>query len=117
MQLAAASVAVAALTLTAACSSGGDDEKSTDGGEVTIADAQKVGAMENFAVGTAFKATEPTKISLLYRDHPNYPLKKDWLVLQKFSGDNNISFDITSAPLSDWDQKKSLIISSGDARS
>lgn len=115
MQLAAASVAVAALTLTAACSSGGDDEKSTDGGEVTIADAQKVGAMEDFAVGTAFKATEPTKISMLYRDHPNYPLKKDWLILQKLTSDNNISFDMTSAPLSDWDQKKSLIISSGDA--
>jgi len=112
---AVASIAAIALTLTAACSSGGGDDKGGDGKGATIADAQKVGAMADFKAGETFKATQATSFSLLYRDHPNYPLKKDWLIFDKLKSDNNVSFDITSAPLSDWDAKKSLIVSSGDA--
>ncbi|WP_426592558.1 extracellular solute-binding protein [Cellulomonas sp. McL0617] len=116
---AVATVAVLALTLTAACSSGDDgaasSSPSSTGTGVTIPDAQQVGAMKDFKAGETFKATTPTTVSLLYRDHPNYPLKKDWLIFQQLTSNQNISFDITSAPLSDWDAKKSLIISAGDA--
>ena len=51
-------VAVLALTLTAACSSGGDpaDEPSASSG---ILDGQRVGAMDDYEVGTTFEATEP----------------------------------------------------------
>ena len=114
------SAAALALTLTAACSSG-DDPKTepTGGGEtsegVTIDAEHSVGAMTDFAVGTTFRATEPVTFSLLYRDHPNYPLNKDWLVFSELRDKQQVSFDITSAPLSDWDAKKSLIISAGDA--
>ena len=34
-------------------------------------------------VGDTFVATEPIELSLLYRDHPNYPLKDDWDILKK----------------------------------
>ncbi|GEL97887.1 ABC transporter substrate-binding protein [Cellulomonas terrae] len=112
---AAASVAVLALTLTAACSSGGDPADEPSASSSGIPDAQRVGAMEDFAVGTEFVATEPVTLGVLYRDHPNYPLNEDWLFFSHLEENNLVSFDLTSAPLSDWDAKKSLIISAGDA--
>lgn len=111
----AASVAVLALTLTAACSSGGDPADDTSASSSGIPDAQRVGAMEDFEVGTEFVATEPVTFSVLYRDHPNYPLNEDWLFFSQLAEKNKVDFDLTSAPLSDWDAKKSLVISSGDA--
>ena len=113
---AAASVAVLALTLTAACSSdGGSSDDPSASSSSGIPDAQRVGAMDDFQVGTEFVATEPVTFSALYRDHPNYPLNEDWLFFSQLKEKNKVSFDLTSAPLSDWDAKKSLIISSGDA--
>lgn len=112
---AAAAVAVLALTLTAACSSGGDPADEPSASSSGIPDAQRVGAMEDFEVGTEFVATEPVTFSVLYRDHPNYPLNEDWLFFSHLKENAKVDFDITSAPLSDWDAKKSLVISSGDA--
>ncbi|NUU15960.1 extracellular solute-binding protein [Cellulomonas humilata] len=111
----AASVAVLALTLTAACSSDGGSTDEPSASASGIPDAQRVGAMDDFEVGTDFVATEPVTFSVLYRDHPNYPLNKDWLFFSQLEEANKVSFDLTSAPLSDWDAKKSLIISAGDA--
>lgn len=114
--------AVAAVSLTtlalglAACGSGGDDD---GGGESSAAAASidaehSVGAMDDFAVGTAFKATEPVKFSLMYRDHPDYPVKDDWSVFQHLEDDRNVTFDRTDIPLADWDQKKALLVGSGE---
>ena len=111
----AASVAVLALTLTAACSSDGGSADEPSASASGIPDAQRVGAMDDFEVGTDFVATEPVTFSVLYRDHPNYPLNKDWLFFSQLEETNKVSFDLTSAPLTDWDAKKSLIISAGDA--
>jgi putative aldouronate transport system substrate-binding protein len=106
--VAATAVAALGLTLTA-CSSGGDDGETVD-----VAD-QTTGAMENYDVGTTFKATEPLEFGLMYRDHPNYPLKNDWSILKHLEEDHNVTFDIQSVPLADFEQKRSLLISSGDA--
>lgn len=108
-----AGVAAFAVALTA-CSSaptGGTD--ATDA--VTIDDAQSVGAMEDFDAGTTFKATEPVEFSLMYRDHPGYPVKNDWSVFQHLADDHNVSFSRTDIPMSDFEQKKSLLIGSGEA--
>jgi putative aldouronate transport system substrate-binding protein len=107
----AATAATLALAL-AACGSGGDGG---DGDKPSADDIGTVGAMEDFAVGTTFKATEPVTFGLMYRDHPNYPLKDDWDILTKFKENQNVSFDITSRPLSDWDQAKSVAIGAGNA--
>jgi putative aldouronate transport system substrate-binding protein len=112
---AAATVAVLALTLTAACSSDGGSSDEPSASASGIPEAQRVGAMDDFEVGTEFVATEPVTFSAMYRDHPNYPLNKDWLFFSELAEKNKVSFDLTSAPLSDWDAKKSLIISAGDA--
>lgn len=108
-----AAVAAGALAATlAACSGGGGD----DGGDAPqdLSD-QMVGAMPDYEAGTTFQATEPVTFGLMYRDHPNYPLQEDWSVLTELEKNQNVTFDIQSVPLSDWQQKRSLLISSGDA--
>ncbi|MFE5342831.1 extracellular solute-binding protein [Isoptericola sp. NPDC056578] len=114
--VAAASLTTLALTL-AACGSGGGD----DGGDGASPDAatidadHSVGAMEDFAAGTSFKATEPVEFSLMYRDHPDYEVQDDWSVFEHLEADRNVTFSRTDVPLADWDQKKALLIGSGEA--
>lgn len=115
-----AALAATALVLTA-CSSGGDGDEGGSGtdpsadGSVTIDEEHSVGAMDSFDVGTTFEATEPVNFSLLYRDHPNYPVQEDWSVFEQLEQNQNVTFDLTTVPLADWDQKKALLISAGDA--
>jgi putative aldouronate transport system substrate-binding protein len=97
----------------AAC--GAEDEGKGDGAD--SAELGRVGAMEDYGVGDTFVATEPVEFSMLYRDHPNYPLDEDWLFFQTVESRNNVTFDITTAPLSDWEERRSLLVSAGDAPS
>ncbi len=117
----AAAVSAFALSLMA-CSS--EDKNASTGGEPAEVDESSIaaeladnmtGAMENFAAGQTFVASEPVEFSMLYRDHPNYPIKDDWLLLSHIKDTNKVSFDITSAPLSDYEQRRSLLIGAGDA--
>ncbi|QGH33980.1 extracellular solute-binding protein [Gracilibacillus salitolerans] len=84
-----------------------DDDPSSEGGSGV--------AMEDYSVGDTFKATEPVTFSTLFNDHPNYPLKEDWLFFEKLEEMTNVTLDITSVPMSDYTDKRSLLISSGDA--
>ncbi len=103
-------LAAGALALgVAACSSGGDD----DGTEV--GDGQRVGAMDDYGVGDQFTATEPISLSMLYRDHPDYPYQEDWLLVQELKKRTNVTLDMTFAPLDGFEQRRSLLISGGDA--
>lgn len=109
---AVASIATAAMALTAC--SGGATTDSSDGTS-GIDDAHSVGAMSDFAADTTFKATEPVEFTLMYRDHPNYPVKDDWSVFTHLDEDHNVTFKRTDIPLADFDSKKSLLIGSGEA--
>lgn len=109
----AAGLAAAALVLSA-CSGPAAEDAAGDGG-ATIADAQSVGAMEDFEAGVTFAATEPVEFSLMYRDHPNYPVKDDWSIFRHLEDDQNVTFSRTDIPMADFDQKKSLLIGSGEA--
>lgn len=114
----ATAAAVAALALTvAACSAEDEGEGTGDGtGEgVETDESQQTGAMADYSAGDTFVATEPISISLLYRDHPNYPLDEEWLFFTHLEENHNVSFDITIAPLSDYEQRRSLLIGAGDA--
>lgn len=73
------------------------------------------GAMENYTAEDQFKATEPVTFSFLYRDHPNYPLNTEWLFFTKLEEMTNVKLDLTIAPMSDYEQRRSLLISAGDA--
>ena len=107
----AATAATLALAL-AACS-GGSDGESDDAPEAS--ELGQVGAMDDYGVGTTFVATEPVSFGLMYRDHPNYPLKEDWDFLTKVEENQKVSFDIQTAPLSDWQQAQSIAIGAGNA--
>ncbi|GAA1976403.1 extracellular solute-binding protein [Isoptericola halotolerans] len=119
MRTATAVVSATALALgLAACGSSDDDagtgEESPDGG-VAIGADQSVGAMEDFGVGTTFQATEPVTFSLMYRDHPNYEVTDDWSIFEHLEQDHGVTFSRTDIPLADWEQKRSLLIGSGEA--
>lgn len=115
---AAAVTGALALVLTAAaCSTdslGGGGGDAPDASEL---DEQMVGAMEDYDVGTTFVATEPVEFSLLYRDHPNYAFDPEWSIVQHLADDHNVTFDYVNVPLSDWQQRRNILFSAGDAPS
>lgn len=99
----------AAAAALAACGSGSDSGETAEGVTNTAA------AMEDFAADTSFKAGEPLTFSCLFSDHPNYPYKADWMLLEEITKRTNVTLDMTIVPMSDYEQKRSLLISSGDA--
>lgn len=86
-----------------------DDKKSS--GEAD-GDTKK-GAMKSYAVGDTFKAEEPMELSIMYSDQPSYPYNKDWLFWDQVKEKTNVTLKPTIIPMSDYPQKRSLLISSG----
>ncbi|MFD9740830.1 extracellular solute-binding protein [Umezawaea sp. NPDC059074] len=78
-------------------------------------DGKKVAAMADFKAGDQFKATEPVEFRVLYSDHPNYPVKDDWLLWKEITGRTNVKVKPTTVPMSDYEQKRSLVVGAGDA--
>lgn len=99
-------VALTGAGVLSACSGGGD---ATDVSDKTT------GAMTDFEAGTAFKATAPLTFTSLFSDHPNYPYDPDWAFFTEMTGRTDVSLDFTIVPMSDYEQKRSLVVSAGDA--
>ncbi|MEU4242486.1 extracellular solute-binding protein [Actinoplanes sp. NPDC026619] len=106
-QLLAAAGAAAAVSL-AGCDSG-------DGSDSTDVNDKKAGSMDGFKVGDQFKATEPLKFSVMMLSNQNYPFKADWPMLTELTKRTNISFEPTTVPGSDYNQKVSVVVSAGNA--
>ncbi|MFY1670302.1 extracellular solute-binding protein [Plantactinospora sp. WMMB334] len=105
----AAVVAAGALTLSlVACGSG-------DEGDAQDLSENRAGAMADYGVNQQFTATEPLSFSILYNNHPNYPNKKDWLFWSELNKRTNVTLEPVEVPLSDYEQKRSLLIGAGDA--
>lgn len=107
--VAVATAAVLAVSL-AACGSGDDASGTTDPSQLP-----RDGAMAEYGVDQQFTATEPLTFSTLYSDHPNYPLKDDWLLWKEIKDRTNVTLEPTIVPMSDYEQKRSLLIGAGDA--
>jgi putative aldouronate transport system substrate-binding protein len=75
----------------------------------------RVGAMENFGVGTQFKATEALNFSIMILSNQAYPYKSDWPMLTELTKRTNVSFTPTVVPGSDYNQKRSVMVSAGNA--
>lgn len=90
-----------------ACSDDG-----ADGGDLSD---KRAGAMSEYGVGDQFTATEPLSFSILYNNHPFYPLKDDWLFWSELTKRTNVTLKPVAVPLSDYEQKRSLLIGAGDA--
>ncbi|WP_454858950.1 extracellular solute-binding protein [Promicromonospora soli] len=102
-------VGAAALLALAACSGNGGGDEEVDGLE------QTTGMMENFEADEQFTATEPVNLSLLWTDWPDMPVKDSWQVFDEIEERTNVSIELTNVPFSDHVEKRSLLISSGDA--
>lgn len=96
---------------------GGDANGTSEEGEsdITEDDIGTEHAMENFSAGDTFYSEEPISFSFLYRDHPNYPLDEDWTFYQMLEERTNVTFDNVNAPLSDFPERRSVLIAAGDA--
>ncbi|GAA1726394.1 extracellular solute-binding protein [Brachybacterium phenoliresistens] len=108
----AASSATAGLTLSlAACSSGG----AGGGGEPVDTSELSTGAMDDYTVGSQFTATEPFDLPILFNDNAAYPYRADWLFWTELTKLTNVTLKPTVVPMSDYEQKRSLLVSAGDA--
>ncbi|GAA2148570.1 extracellular solute-binding protein [Glycomyces algeriensis] len=102
------SLAASSMAALAACSDdGGSDEIDVD--------AQSKGAMDNFAADTQFTATEPFNLSVLWTDWPDLPITDKWEFFKEIEKRTNVTIDVTNIPFSDATEKRSLLISAGDA--
>lgn len=111
--------ALVAMTVSAAlalagCS--GDGGNSDDDSGVSL-ENQAVGAMEDFQADQQFTATEPVTFSMLWTDWPDNPITDTWEVFDEIEKRTNVSLDLTNIPFSDATEKRSLLISAGDAPS
>ncbi|MGO1424145.1 MAG: extracellular solute-binding protein, partial [Brachybacterium sp.] len=100
----------AAAFATVALSSCGSDAEE----EVDLA-SQNVGAMEDYAADTQFVASEPFEVSLLWTDWPEVPVEDSWRIFEHIKELTNVEITLTHIPFSDATEKRSLLISAGDA--
>lgn len=98
--------------LSAACGGSGGEKKS---GSVN-ADALK-GEVEGYEYGAdvTFHSEEPVTYSMLFSDHENYPYKEDWLLWKAIEEKTNVTFDLNSVARTDYNDKVSAMVNSGDA--
>ncbi|MGP9537312.1 ABC transporter substrate-binding protein [Brachybacterium sp. AOP43-C2-M15] len=87
---------------------------SSSGEEVDV-ETQNVGAMEDYAADTQFKATEPMQVSMLWTDWPEVPVEDSWRIFDHIKELTNVEITLTHIPFSDATEKRSLLISAGDA--
>jgi putative aldouronate transport system substrate-binding protein len=104
-QILAAAGAAAAATA-AGCSSG-------DGGNDK--EVGRTGAMDAYAVGDQFKATEPLTFSIMMLSNQGYPYKATWPFWAELTKRTNVTLQPTVVPGSDYNQKRSVVVSAGDA--
>ncbi|MFD0820237.1 extracellular solute-binding protein [Micromonospora zhanjiangensis] len=104
-QVLLATGAAAVVTLTGCSDDGGDKDVSKN----------RDGAMDKYGVGDQFKAAAPLSFSILYNNHPNYPLKPEWLFWSELAKRTNVKLEPVAVPLSDYEQKRSVLVGAGDA--
>lgn len=99
----------------AACGGNSSSTASSTSSKVEISADLSKGAMKEYKAGDQFKTDTPFSVSMMFSDHPNYPLKADWMILKELEERTGVTFDLTVIPMSDYSQKRSLLISSGDS--
>ncbi|MFB9447030.1 extracellular solute-binding protein [Dactylosporangium vinaceum] len=102
----------AAFTTLAGCS--GDDGE-TDNTKAQDYSANREGAMDSYAVGQQFKASAPLTFPIMMLSNAGYPYKEDWLFFKELTKRTNVTLQSTVVPGSDYNQKRSVLVSSGSA--
>jgi putative aldouronate transport system substrate-binding protein len=73
------------------------------------------GSMSSYAVGTAFKATQPLTFSIMMLSNPNYPYNANWPFFKDLKQMTNVGLNATVIPGTDYNTKRSAIINAGNA--
>lgn len=95
--------------------SGSDGNGGDDTEQVSEDEIGSEHAMEDFKAGDTFYSEEPLEFSFLYRDHPNYPIDEDWTFYEKLEERTNVTFNNTVVPMSDFAERRSVLIAAGDS--
>lgn len=100
------------------CSGGAEDADATINEEDAAAAGESAdtaqSSEDSYGYGDQFYAEEAVIYSLMYSDHENYPYQEDWLLWDAIEEATNVSFDLTIVARTDYVDKKSLLISSGE---
>lgn len=88
---------------------GSDDE-----GDKTLS-GNRAGAMEKYGVGDQFKATEQLTFPIMLLSNAAYPYNANWLFWSELTKRTNVKLDPTVIPGSDYNQKRSVMVSAGNA--
>ncbi|MCC2315482.1 ABC transporter substrate-binding protein [Cellulomonas xiejunii] len=99
---------VGALAL-AACGGG-------DGGDTTAdGESKDLECSSESVADEQWKAAEPREFSLLWTDWADYPITDTWEFFDEVEKRTNVKLKLTNIPFSDATEKRSLLISAGDA--
>jgi len=93
------------VTLLSGCGSSNTDNTASS----TVANGT---TQENLS---SIKFDKPLEFTMLYSDMAVYPYKEDWLVWKKIKELTNVTLKPVVVPMADYVQKRSILISSGDA--
>ena len=75
----------------------------------------RAGAMDKYGVGDQFKATSPQTFSIMVLSNPGYPYDAKWPFWSELAKRTNVTFQPTVIPYSDYNQKRSVMVSAGNA--
>lgn len=111
---AAVSIGAAGALMLAACSGGGSGDPEADGADGD-GGADLTCAVEDYEADTQFTAAEPMELGILWTDWPETPITDDWQLFDEIEERTNVRLVPTNIPFSDATEKRSLLISAGDA--
>lgn len=116
-------VLAAAMTLSvAACGSGKEDaakEETTQA--ATVEEMMNTDVVEDeaagyeYGAGVTFHSEEPVVYSMMFSDHENYPYQESWRLFSRIEELTNVTFDLTLIARTDYEDKKSVLVNSGDS--
>src|SRR5439155_12161274 len=92
----------------AGCSGGGTTKTDNLSGN-------RAAAMAKFGIGDQFKASEPVSFSIMLLSSASYPYKADWPFWSELAKRTNVTLQPTVIPGSDYNQKRSVMVSAGNA--
>lgn len=71
----------------------------------------------DYGLNVTFHSDEPMTYSIMFSDQENYPFQEDWLLWQAIEERTNVNItdEMTLIARVDYEDKKSLLVNSGDA--
>lgn len=99
----------------AGCTTGTPGGAAGGGGSAGDLSGNKAGAMDGYALGSQFKATQALDFSIMMLSNPAYPYNAHWEFFTDLQQRTNVSLNATVVPLSDYNQKVGVMLGAGDA--